>query len=306
MTSANSAKNAKWRSFLCCVMLASAFGCTHTKSVTVKEWTLVPLRSVKGFKTPECAEVNPADGTVYVSNLFAVTRDAVGALDANGFISTLEPGGKVRAYKSIQGTPALPIHGAAGMCFFKGYLYFNDRNGLKRRRLDGSEPTEVVTVPGSKSFNDAGCDDKYVYVTGGDCIYRVDADGNSNKFLELKGVNGIKSCSGKLFAVTTNKAKSDLYELDPGGKEAPKAFGLAPKFAGIDGIEILPDGTFLITDCHGHKVYSVAPDRKTVKLLAEGLEYPADLGVDFTRRLVYVPQFYRNTVEVYSLKAIDK
>ena len=101
-----------------------------------KEWSLEPLRSVKGFKTPECAEVNPIDGTVYVSNLFAVTRDAVGALDANGFISTLEPGGKVREYKSIQGTPGLPIHGAAGMCFFKGYLYFNDRNGLKRRRLD--------------------------------------------------------------------------------------------------------------------------------------------------------------------------
>jgi hypothetical protein len=271
-----------------------------------REWSLEPVRSVKGFKTPECAEVNPVDGTVYVSNLFALTRTTVGALDSNGFISALEPGGKVREYKLIQGTRDLPIHGAAGMCFFKGYLYFNDRNGLKRRRLDGTGTTEVVSVPGSKSFNDAGCDDKYVYVTGSDCIYRVDVDGKSGKFLDLKGVNGIKSWKGKLFAVTTAKDKSDLYELDPDGKEPPKAFGLAPKFAGIDGIEVLPDGTFLITDCHGHKVYSVAPDRKTVKLLAEGLEYPADLGVDFTRRLVYVPQFFKGTVEIYRLKALAK
>ena len=283
------------------VALLFACGCNGAK-----EWSFEPVESVKGFKTPECAEVSPVDGTVYVSNLYALTRTTVGALDSNGFISTLEPGGKVRDRQAIKGTPKLPIHGVAGMCFFKGYLYFNDRNGLKRWRLDGSGAVEVVPVPGSKSFNDAGSDDNYVYMTGNDCIYRVDAEGKSGKFIDLKGVNGIKSWKGKLFAVTTAKDKSDLYELDPAGKEAPKAFGLAPKFAGIDGIEVLPDGTFLITDCHGHKVYSVAPDRKTVKLLAEGLEYPADLGVDFERKLVYVPQFFKGTVEVYRLKGTDK
>jgi DNA-binding beta-propeller fold protein YncE len=271
-----------------------------------KEWSLEPIASVKGFKTPECAEVSPVDGTVYVANLHALSRTTVGALDSNGFISTLAPGGKLTEYESIKGTPELPIHGAAGMCFFKGYLYFNDRNGLKRRKLDGSGPVEAVSVPGSKSFNDAGCDDNYVYMTGENSIYRVDAEGKSDKFLTLKGVNGIKSFKGKLFAVTTAKDESDVYELDPAGKEAPKPFGLAPKFKGIDGIVVLPDGTFIITDCHGHKVYSIGPDRKTVKLLAEGLEYPADLDVDFERRLVYVPQFFRGTVEVYRLKATDK
>ena len=107
-----------------------------------------------------------------------------------------------------------------------------------------------------------------------------------------------------MFAATTAGDKSDLYELDPAGKTPPKPFGLAPKFKGLDGIDMLPDGTFLITDCHGHRVYTVGPDRKTVKLMAEGLEYPADLCVDLKRGYVYVPQFFRNTVEVYRLKTV--
>ena len=49
-------------------------------------------------------------------------------------------------------------------------------------------------------------------------------------------------------------------------------------------------------------MYTIAPDRKTVTLVVEGLEYPADLGVDHKRGLVYVPQFFRSTVEVYRLK----
>ncbi len=281
-------------------LLTLTSGCTQH---SVTEWVLEPVASIEGFKTPECAEVNPADGTVYVSNIFALARDKVGALDANGFISLLEPGGKIKEYQAIKGTQTLPVHGPSGMCFFKGYLYFNNRNTLKRRQLsDGVN--EVVQMPSSEGFNDAACDDNYVYVSGQDAIYRVDVAGNASKFQKLKGVNGIKSWKGKLFAVTTAKDKSDLYELDPKGKTPPRAFGLAPKFAGIDGIEVLPDGTFLITDCHGHKIYTVASDRKTVRLVAEGLEYPADLGVDSARGYVYVPQFFRGTVEVYRLKAL--
>ena len=283
---------------------ASACGCAAGGSG--KTWRLEHVSSVKGFNIPECAEVNPADGTVYVSNIFAVTRDTVGALDSNGFIATLAPGGKLKKLKTVQGTEALKVHGPSGMCFFNGYLYFNDRNNLKRCPLENPSKIEVVPVEGTDhGFNDAGCDANYVYVTGQDAVFRVDRQGTGGKFVDLKGVNGVKAWKGRLFAVTTDKEHSDLYELDPAGKDPPKAFGLAPKFAGIDGIEILDDGTFLITDCHGHKVYSIAADRKTVTLLAEGLEYPADLGVDHKRGLVYVPQFYRNTVEVYRLRSDD-
>jgi len=170
---------------------------------------------------------------VYVSNIFAVTRDAVGALDSNGFIATLAPGGDLKELKAIRGTAALPVHGPSGMCFFGGYLYFNDRNNLKRCSLDKPSAIEVVPVPGTDhGFNDAGCDANYVYVTGEDVIFRVDIKGQDGKWTDLKGVNGVKSWKGAMFAVTTAGQKSDLYELDPTGKSPPRAFGLAPRFAG--------------------------------------------------------------------------
>ena len=65
-----------------------------------------------------------------------VTRDTFKALDSNGYISTLEIGGKVNKVKAIKGTKKVPIHGAFGSCFLDGYLYFNDLNGLKRCPLD--------------------------------------------------------------------------------------------------------------------------------------------------------------------------
>ena len=124
------------------------------------------------------------------------------------------------------------------MCFFKGYLYFNDRNGLKRRKLDGSGPVEAVSVPGSKSFNDAGCDDNYVYMTGENSIYRVDAEGKSDKFLTLKGVNGIKSFKGKLFAVTTAK---DAVRLPPGARDMVTVIDVALAFDRPDDLDRLLD-----------------------------------------------------------------
>jgi hypothetical protein len=286
------------------VCFTIALGCGSIASA--QTWTLEHIRSVEGFQTPECAEVLPEDGTVYVSNIFAVTRDTIQALDANGYISTLSPGGEVIERKTVQSTENVQVHGASGMCFFKDYLYFNDRNGLKRCPLDDPSAVEIVPVPGTDhGFNDAGCDDEFVYVTGQDAIFRVNIEGEGGKFVDLKGVNGVKCLNSEMYAVTTDGEHSDLYELDPSGENPPKPFGLAPQFAGIDGIVVLEDGTFLITDCHGHKVYTIAPDRKTVTLVAEGLEYPADLDVDHERGLVYIPQFFRNTVEVYRLKSSE-
>jgi DNA-binding beta-propeller fold protein YncE len=275
-----------------------------------KDWSLEPAGTVEGFKTPECARVNPADGTVYVSNIFKITRDAKDPLDANGFISKLAPGGKLVDRAAIKGTAKFPVHSPSGMCILDGYLYFNDVNAMKRRPLDGSGPTQLVPVPGAKGLNDAATDGKYVYTTstGQGVIYRFDpATGKSAKLMDLPRVNGITFWKGRMFGVTIDKEKSDVYELDPTGKGAPKAFGLAGTFVGMDSIEVLPDGTVLLTDCLGHKIYTVSPDRKTAKVVAsEGLEYPADIGVDLERGYVYVPQFYRGTVEVFRLKSTNK
>ncbi len=181
-----------------CFIAFTVTGCINSSPVNA--WHLEPVRSISGFNIPECAEVNPANGDVYVANIFAITRDAINALDGNGYISILEPGGEIKESHAIKGTDAIQVHGVSGMCFFNGYLYFNDRNNLKRCPLNDPTAIEVVPIPGTTSgFNDACCDDKYVYVSSmGKTIYRVDAQGNGGKFVDLDGVNGIKSWKGKL------------------------------------------------------------------------------------------------------------
>ena len=66
------------------------------------------------------------------------------------------------------------------------------------------------------------------------------------------------------------------------------------------GIEVLDDGTFIVSDLPAKKVFSVSPDRKTVRTLAE-LDSPADIGLDRKRNLLYVPQFFKNQAVVFKL-----
>ena len=49
------------------------------------------------------------------------------------------------------------------------------------------------------------------------------------------------------------------------GKTPPKPFGLAAHFKSLDAIEVLDDGTFLVSDFPGNKVCTISADRKTVR-----------------------------------------
>lgn len=53
-------------------------------------------------------------------------------------------------------------------------------------------------------------------------------------------------------------------EIDTSGKQPPQPFGLADHFTNLDGIEVLEDGTFIVSDFVGDKVCLISPDRKTV------------------------------------------
>jgi hypothetical protein len=128
-------------------------------------------------------------------------------------------------------------------------------------------------------------------------VYRMDGQGVT-RIKAPAGVNGITFFKGKMFAVSWTQ--HDVYELDPTGKGDPVPFGLAVHFRTLDGIEVLDDGTFIVSDLTGDRVATISPDRKTVRTLID-LKTPADIGLDVARRLLYVPQFEENCVAVYRL-----
>jgi hypothetical protein len=92
----------------------------------------------------------------------------------------------------------------------------------------------------------------------------------------------------------------EVFELDPTGDRPPQPFGVAEHFTNLDGIVVLDDGTFVVSDFTGNKVFAIARDRKTVYILAE-IESPADIGLDRKRRLLYVPSFMGDRVFVFKL-----
>ncbi len=290
------------------VVLSAALLCTLacvTGCASDYVWELEEVRVITGLKTPECLEVDPASGRVYVSNIDAATREAIGATDGNGFISRLAPGGSIRELRWVASTAANPIHSPKGIAFLDGYVYFADMTEVKRCRIADAAPAEALPLPGAEGLNDVATDGKYVYVssTTQARIYRIDPTGKTAAITipAPERINGITFADGKMFAVTVIDEKSDIYEIDPTGAAPPQPFGLAGQLAGMDGIEVLDDGTFLITEISGHKARTVSPDRKTIRTLIEELPYPADFGLDRKRSLVYIPLFFKNEATVYRL-----
>ena len=286
-----------------------AFTGCDSGSTTVPEpapgpWALTEVKTLEGFDVPECVLVDPAGGRAWVSNI-ETSEEGYWTADGKGFLSTLSLDGEVLELRQATQVADVPLEAPKGMCLLNGSLLVADiTHGLVHAEGGTSG---VIDIPGGTKCNDMAADGKYAYVTdtAQGKLFRIDPSGSDKpsewKLSEIpapEGINGVTCAGGKIFAVSWDL--HEVYELDPAGKKPPVAFGLAEHFKNLDGIEVLDDGTFIVSDFVGKKVCSITPDRKTVTVLAE-LESPADIGLDRKRMLLYVPQFLKGKVVVYKL-----
>ncbi|MBN2450545.1 MAG: hypothetical protein JXR77_09145 [Lentisphaeria bacterium] len=260
---------------------------------------LVEISRLRGFQVPECVLPDVVSGDVYVSNIEAAP-DAYWVDDGRGYITRLERGGG-RAERWLDSTAAVPIHSPKGMCLLQGRLYFTDNSRLLD--CDAATGGDVrVLAAGFGKANDLATDGVSVWLsdTKEGLVWCIAPDGVSRRPIPApEGVNGLAFHGGRLLAVSWDL--HDLYELDPKGEVPPRAFGLADHFVNLDGIEVLEDGTFLVSDFVGNKVCRVSADGTKVTLLVEVCS-PADIGLDRARGLLYVPLFLRDEVVVFRLK----
>ena len=262
-------------------------------------WRLKRLRVIEKMDVPESVVVDQTTGVAYVSNVVA-PGGGYWSDDGVGFIARLKPGGELDALRWKRRSPQGPLNGPKGMCIFKGNLYVADNSRVRSFPLAGAKAATPVTFPPGRRYNDMATDGKAVYVSDTAAGKVVRADEKGHRLVKApKGVNGITFFRGKMFAVSWTM--HEVYELDPTGKAAPKPFGLSYSFTALDGIEVLDDGTFIVSDFVGNKICAIAPDRKGIRTLAT-LKTPADIGLDRTRSLLYVPQFEHKRVVVYRLR----
>lgn len=265
-------------------------------------WTATKMAELGQFAVPECVLPVPGrDPRVFVTNVEA-DKDQYWTDDGKGFLSLLE-GSRTKRLRWLDSTPAARLDGPKGMCILGDKLYFTDNTRLMRCNLADGKKLEVV-AKGFGKANDLAADGDGVWLSDGQesRIWRVAPDGARREIPAPKGVNGLAfDRDGRMFAVSWDL--HEVYEVFPVGDREPHAFGLAKHFANLDGIEILGDGTFIVSDFMGDKVCTIAPDRRTVQILVE-LKSPADIGIDRDSMTLYVPQFYVGKVAVFKLRQV--
>lgn len=273
---------------------------TVLTSVAAAQPTVEQVAVVKGLEVPECLVTDPASGFVYISNVEAGEGE-YWSKDGKGFISRMTADGEMKELRWLDSTADAPIHGPKGMCLLDGYLYIADITRLLRYPLKGDGPLVEISVPGAKRLNDLATDGKSVYVSDTELgrVHKVDPKGGQTTIKAPESINGITFHEGRMFAVSW--ALHDVYELDPAGDGPPKPFGLADHFEGLDAVEVLEDGTFIVSDFLGNKVCAISADRNTVHTLIE-LETPADIGIHRAKGLLYIPKFMKDEAVIVKLK----
>lgn len=267
------------------------------------QWALELDKTLDGFAVPECVVV-AEDGSFFVSNIES-EPDAYWSDDGKGFISHYDADGTCSARRWLNSEPGAVLNAPKGMCLLGNQLYFTDNNRLmKASRMAPSNLVEVK-IEGAVKLNDIATDGRDVWVsdTGAGKIYRVNQEGQVKVIKAPDAVNGVTCADGKVFAVSWEE--HDLYQVDPAGEKEPEPFGLADHFTNLDGIEVLEDGCFLVSDFYGHQVCLVSADRRNVKRLAE-VESAADIGLDRERGLLYVPRFMKDDVLVFKISRQTK
>ncbi|MFC1806474.1 hypothetical protein ACFL09_05785, partial [Planctomycetota bacterium] len=296
-------KRAGWMACAAAALAMCVLGCARRKKRwrPSKPWKVYQVKVLEGFDTPESVCIDPTTGIGYVSNVVCPkgATEKVNAKDGKGFISRLTPGGRIDKLRWVDSTEAAPLHAVKGLCILDGVLYGADIDRVVRYEVKTGRPLAPIRISGAKLLNDMATDGRDVYVsdTGGGQIYRIRGD-RAEVFQELERANGLAFHRGRMFALSVGL--HEMYELDPAGKTPPQPFGLARHFKGIDGIAVLADGSFLVTDVWGSKFFWVGADRRTVHLLGP-LASPADLAIDRRRGLALVPLFWEGKVVVYGL-----
>jgi len=156
---------------------------------------------------------------------------------------------------------------------------------------------QAVSLSGFAAFGN----NVYASASAAGTVYRIEGDRGVEE-ARLKGVSGLTVVEGCLY--TVSMTERDIYVIDPRENWLPKPFGLAAQFRAPARIEMLAEGSFIVSDGEGGKLACVSPDWKTVRKVAE-LPGADDMALDWNRKRLIVPVAKENHVRVYALRLDD-
>jgi gluconolactonase len=243
------------------------------------------VKTVTGLKSPESVVAGP-DGRVYVSEIGEFGKDG------DGQIGVVDAKGQLHVFATGMDDPK-------GLAFFGNDLYVADKTRVLKVGRDGTWKVLAAAdaFPAVPQFlNDVEADTQgNIYVSdtgdlkgGGGAVYRVNKNGKVTRVIgdnpQLSGPNGLL-LDGRTAMVVVDFISGTLYRMQLRNGELEK---LAEGFGGGDGIVRGPRGVLYVSDWKNGKVFSVSKQGE-VKLLKEGFQAAADIGLSKDGKYVIVP-----------------
>ncbi len=293
---------------ICWVIWASSIVLTSPLGAQI---TVTELQSPYSFIN------DPVEKGYFISS---VNGNATAA-DNNGFITKLDPQGKLLNLKFIQGgKDGVTLHAPKGLAIVGHILYVADLETLRgfntttgktvltlpiRLPNATSQPRQPPTSLSDVTFDGNRhlfCSDQHT-----NTIYRVELETHKISVLvrdpALAGPAGlaVHPKSGQLIAVSWDKGK--ISEVSPEGvvTELVSNGFFSSRFQNLRGVDFDRWGNMYVSDATTGKVWRMNWNKR-FQVIAEFLPGPGDLSIDRANNLILVPYELADAAEMNGLE----
>lgn len=272
--------------------------------------------TVTELQSPYSFVHDPLDKGYFISSVNGEAESA----DNNGFITKLDPNGKLLNLKFIEGgKDGVTLHAPKGMAVVEHVLYVADLDTLRGFDTTTGKPVLTLTIrsstasqsePPQASLSDVTFDGKgHLYCSDqkANTIYRVDPAAQTFSVLvtdrALAGPSGlvVHPKSGQIIAVSWDKGK--ISEISPDGvvTELFSNGFFSNRFQNLRGVDFDRWGNMYVSDFTTGKVWRMSWDKR-FQVIAEFLPSPGDLSIDRANNLILVPFELAHAAEMNGLE----
>ncbi|GAB3327214.1 ATP/GTP-binding protein [Marivirga atlantica] len=263
-----------------------------TATMETKEASVDP-KLVKVWETDTVLTTNEsvlydADGQkLYVSNIDGKPLDK----DGKGFISILSLDGKVENLKWATG-----LNAPKGMGIFDGHLYVTDIDRIVAIDLKTGKMTKEWKPEKADFLNDITVSDNAVYASDMalGMIHKIENGELSTVAEGVESVNGLLAKGDYLMTLDKNGLRG--LDLSTG-----EFMMVNDSVTGGDGLTMLNDDVYIASRWKG-EIYYVMGNKAHLLMSTDGQSQTADIGLNTSDKMLYVPTFFSNKVVAYRIE----
>jgi hypothetical protein len=260
------------------------FSSLQTQHKLVKLWETDTV-----LKVPESVLYNGK--MLYVSNIDGTQP---WGKDGKGSIGKIGLDGKIISVDWVTG-----LNAPKGMGIYKNKLYVADITEVVVIDLTKANIIKRIAVDSAQALNDITIDKKgtvYVSDSKGKKVYQIKNDVPSLLVENLKRPNGLLAINNAFYVLDDG----GMYKLEKNNTLTLITNGME---GGTDGVVKVAEDGFVVSCWEGTIWYVKADGTKELLLDTQAQKInTADIGYNPTKKIIYVPTFWKNSVVAYEVQ----